>query len=525
MIYGSNYIYNINENEFKSLKNMTDEEILDSVKKEYNDIDNNSHKFIKWFCHVLNILCTISYTGIIFYPLVRYICDASNRFFAMPGSLADKINDCENFSKSCNRYLSKIKDPKVRKEVEKLKRQSDDKLNELLVKEKNAGGMPVSVRMQVENNNVICNTTNSPYIYASLYEDYIQNKISNEEAIAYHLQQYIPINEIAYKNIRAINESKIKDKIKTKWEKFLAFIRNIFAKFMEAMTNLFSNDKEYLEKYKDIILTKKPKKGNKVSMPGNYEEAIKRCINVKVPIFDYDSYSKDLMQGESNDYEAIVKSLMGSHGFVYDKGKELKEQFKSYFLASTDNQINKEFSQLNFTNMYNFCYNSKQIEDIKKKDEDYLNQSTTKIQNAIATKIRERENANESFYSNRGTYITEEDNNNTNTNTNAISQTSTYADDTKKLVISTDDAEKQVNNQTIDTNGKNAEESVSDLEKMVSKWNTVCGTIITAKCTALQQIYKDYMAIIRTHVRSYVGNTKDTNDDKKADKATDYGKK
>ena len=54
---------------------------------------------------------------------------------------------------------------------------------------------------------------------------------------------------------------------------------------------------------------------------------------------------------------------------------------------------------------------------------------------------------------------------------------------------------------------------------------SVCRTIITAKWTAAEQIAKDYMAIIRAHVRSYVGNDKDTTDNISTKKGTKYNRK
>ena len=91
------------------------------------------------------------------------------------------------------------------------------------------------------------------------------------------------ISESDYSNIRAINEAKLGDKIKTRWQKFVAFIKNMFAKFIESMTNILYNEKDYLEKYKDIILKKKPKEDMEYSYTGDYKEAVitKGGITVK----------------------------------------------------------------------------------------------------------------------------------------------------------------------------------------------------------------------------------------------------
>lgn len=54
-----------------------------------------------------------------------------------------------------------------------------------------------------------------------------------------------------------INEGKMGDRIKGFFNKIKEFFSKIFQKFSEKMDAVFKNDKEYLEKYKDIIIGKK----------------------------------------------------------------------------------------------------------------------------------------------------------------------------------------------------------------------------------------------------------------------------
>ena len=63
----------------------------------------------------------------------------------------------------------------------------------------------------------------------------------------------------------------------------------------------------------------------------------------------------------------------------------------------------------------------------------------------------------------------------------------------------------------------------SDISKAADKWISVCRPLIAAKMTACQQIAKDYMEIIRAHVRSYGGVDKKSKEGNKApDKAKKY---
>jgi hypothetical protein len=72
--------------------------------------------------------------------------------------------------------------------------------------------------------------------------------------------------------------------------------------------------------------------------------------------------------------------------------------------------------------------------------------------------------------------------------------------------------------------GKDSKAAVNFFNKYIDKWRQVCSNILTAKLTVYQQIAKDFMAIIRAHVQSYVGtNDKDANENKKAeDEGIDY---
>ena len=67
----------------------------------------------------------------------------------------------------------------------------------------------------------------SNYIYEAYYQDYISNMITNEEAIAKSLNSIIPMNESAYRNVRAITEAKAGDTVKAKCNKFMDFIKNL----------------------------------------------------------------------------------------------------------------------------------------------------------------------------------------------------------------------------------------------------------------------------------------------------------
>ena len=403
----------------------------------------------------------------------------------------------------------------------------------------------------------------SNYIYEAYYQDYISNMITNEEELARSLNNIIPMNESAYRNVRAITEAKAGDTVKAKCNKFMDFIKNLIAKFMESLNSILLDYKDYLKKYEDIIKKKTPKAGLTYSCSGDYKIAISRCINTEVPIFDYNTYGEALQDEEGGERKVVTTIMSGKTGFEYDDGGDLSSMFKSYFLATDEGPKDGKLSELNFTDMYNFCYNSSKINDIVKKDERRLENSTNAIINAAKTKVAEKstttatnsvehvetsttEAPSESvIWRSTGRYVVETNGGtgtpSGNSNSSAQSQQSTDNKPATKtnLSVTNSDATSQMSSYSNDAkendteeNRKAAGEGIGDtdgmdenkLNKMSDEWLRICRIIFAAKITAVENIAKDYMTIIRAHVRSYTGKKDDIIDNKTASKGTKYKK-
>lgn len=409
------------------------------------------------------------------------------------------------------------------------------------------------------NNNVA-----SLYLYESAYANYIDNIISNEEALARSLKSAIPVTESSYSNLTAITEGSLSDNIKARCAKLVEFIKSLFAKFMESLTKILLDQKDYLKKYEDIIKKKRPKADmGDISYTGDYEKGIKRCIETTVPVFDYRKYEAGLKaaiadgDADNKDQKLVELIMQGREGFKYDAGESLEAQFKNYFICAEAGENKHKFADMNFTNMYNFCYNFKDIENNNKKDLNYLEKSTSAMVSYIESQQKsqgdntntntqvsttqqptkqdnsnqsqtpdapseQQDKSNESNIINHltsYTYIKEEESDSTPSgktgmkfvNTNAPSQMSSY---TSRDSLS--DNEKHT--AAIGSDGVN----LSDLQKMADRWNNICRIIIGAKLNAVTQIAKDYMTIIREHVRSYVGKKDDSKDNRTAQQGDDY---
>ena len=396
----------------------------------------------------------------------------------------------------------------------------------------------------MDNNVLIFSGNNGgSYMQDALYESYIQAKIDAEDRLAFALKESMIISESDYSNIRAIQEAKLSDRIKATWKKFIAFIKGLVAKFMESLSNILLDEKDYLEKYKNIILNKKPKEDMEYSYTGNYTKGINRLINTSVPMFDYYKYSKQLQaEGDGELAEAIMPQE-----FKYDDGETLAEQFKSYFLALEDGQQEGKFSNLNMTDIYNFCYNFNKIKGIVDKDINRLEASTRAIENAINKELSSTGNdAAGDKVEKAETNTTTDTTANTGSNDTDVKKesgiftekveikdndpsnnTKESSDPTSKMGSTenrNNDAEKAATDAGVGY-AKGQDKTTNDISDAANKWISVCRPLIAAKLTACQQIAKDYMDIIRAHVRSYGGQDKKSKEGNKGkDTATKYSK-
>lgn len=369
------------------------------------------------------------------------------------------------------------------------------------------------------------------YMHDALYESYVQAKIDSEDRLAFALKEAMVISESDYSNIRAIQEAKISDKIKAKWQNFVAFIKNMVAKFLESMSNLLLDEKDYLEKYKDIILKKKPKDDMEYSYTGNYEKGIGRIINTSIPVFNYATFKNEL---EAEGDGPLINKIMPGE-FSYVDGDTLDEQLKSFFLALEDGQKTGKFSELNMTDIYNFCYNFNKVKGIVDKDISRLEASTKAIESEINKQLSAT-NANTQPTTNAQTTTTTTVQNNSAIFTEAEENKDNKESGKTGLNISTDPTSKMQNKEISDEDKKTAADQganaakdsnaeTDQITKAADKWISVCRPVIAAKLTACQQIAKDYMEIIRAHVRSYGGtDKKDKSGNTAPKKGTGYSK-
>ena len=162
----------------------------------------------------------------------------------------------------------------------------------------------------------------------------------------------------------ALNEGKIVDTIKSVWNTFVKFIKDTFAKAVNAVQSKFGDVQTYLANYKDIILTK-PFKLQGVRMK-NYQST--RVAAVHVEEFQFDN-----MKSMENAATYMKKHINTYNG----DGTDIAEWTKAYFCNGT--QDLQDVNGLNMTDLYNFCmdWENKTKPDLTKDQTAVINSATT----------------------------------------------------------------------------------------------------------------------------------------------------
>lgn len=428
------------------------------------------------------------------------------------------------------------------------------------------------------NEDFISIDSSSLFLYEAEYMEYLDTKISNQNNLFRAINRYTGMTEGA----SMVMLESVGDKVKSKWNNLVEFVKTMVSKFMESITNILLNEKDYLEKYKDIILKKPPKSDMKYSYTGDYKIGIDRLINTELPLFNYAAMAESLKK--EGDYPVIQEIILKDKAFTYDADKSVASNFKDYFIAADKGTSSGTFDQLKMVDLYNFCMNFKKMEDVVKKDQTRLNNSSSAIQAAMADEIRKAKAAatdaahkpvenpqdgGDTQDTTRPTHKISNSNGNKMkistgakqqqqqtgggqqdqgqpkpgeessvysinglnafsekvdvTNSDATKSMSTYSDENKKNDNAEANAKGAAGELTKDGKPVTEEDAIKEVDTLVSKWTNICRNLIGAKLTAVETIAKDYMTIIRNHVRSYGGQDLKKVDDR-TETATNYKK-
>jgi len=202
------------------------------------------------------------------------------------------------------------------------------------------------------------------YMQENAYRQYLANKaeVQHKLSLMVHEATIIVDEESDYASklgqLMSIQEG-VTDSISDAWTKFKNFLGKMWAKFTEFLSRTINSDKNYLDKYKDIILNKKFQLDS-VELDGDYKVGINRLstytINTPNPR-DIEGYPAE---NNAENLKLVQKKFFSE----YNGSIEFSDFCKNYFKGSRDGKENRmqlTEANVNMTDLFNYCYNYQKI--------------------------------------------------------------------------------------------------------------------------------------------------------------------
>ena len=355
---------------------------------------------------------------------------------------------------------------------------------------------------------------------ASILAHKYQMRAMNEEALIFseNISDYEK-----FQRLQAVNEA-LADKVKRGWYNAVAAVKEIFRKFTEKLTANFTTTKNYMDRYKNIILNAdfNPNDTYKTQDLGKgidriYDDMVIKLNFNDVATTDFSTvgqcFDKFFTKGMGASAGPNVK-VPGENASIGD----INEYFKTFFCMQGNDHTytGKEFQQ-HIKKFYDFLYDirkiNKSIKDGIREVEDNANRimkqagldvnkpatNTTADQTAApqtAPAASQPAPAAESVYSilyqkyftlNENGVLVEADINNAGSGTN-------------RAVNNVGKGNTEDDTQTI----RNTEKGTVDTK--VKAYTDICVSMLKAKMSACEFIRNELMQIIRNHVQAHIGN-------------------
>lgn len=365
-------------------------------------------------------------------------------------------------------------------------------------------------------------------------EAYNQNKILN------FINEHICYANNDIKGLISVNESVI-DSIKKFFQRIIDFIKKAFGQFKERFSELLLTDKKFFEKYKDVI-EKNPFKKHILS--DWYEYDIDKLNEIKVPEFKFEDIESHMKEDKDYDESTfIADNLKDVHIAIKTRVKEdndfdsVKELVEAS-IRGTETKDEIDMSILNKAKIVKYCRNIDATQKVLEQDQNTLNTNSSKIQTIVSKKLNEIRNNNDnnnstssqqpqnasaiidplSFPLFEGKIGKVEDSPKSSSSSSSNNSGTVHSSVNKNVnKANTQDTQNKVDalGNTVDTDGNSTGKDVSDkeadrIEEATKQFFSSCGVILSTKLTLALAIYKDYMKILRVHVRDYVGGSNGT---------------
>lgn len=340
--------------------------------------------------------------------------------------------------------------------------------------------------------------------YEFKYKTYLESLSRNQSDIIRYTSVCACLESGDFDRINMINEAAM-DSIKNAIKKIIEAIRGLWRKFAERANEILTTDLAYLSKYKDTIQKNAPK--SKEITWYNYDLT---ALVTELPIFKYDDKMKNWLDSDdakSTFFTTFLPSLN------VKSNDDTKEAFEERIRG--ENQVEVDGKNIDIKGkLYNYCVDYKKTVEKIMKNRDNMDKAEAEINKIIgqmSTKFKEAPNTEpedktnlkqeeiiptESFVHKYGKYFTEADKQTIGKASKEVSSGTTVSTNTPSLAKNTADTL----NTSVATKGE-----YENLDK-ATVYFRCCGDMIAAQLTVAQEIQKNYMAIIRAHVRDYVAD-------------------
>ena len=384
------------------------------------------------------------------------------------------------------------------------------------------------------------------YLEDTRYAQYLIEMTAEEEKLKGFTEALIGVHEgTSIDNLMAIREG-VGDKINSVWEKFKGFLERIWAKFMNYANKAILNQVEYLEQYKDIILNRKP--NDFAFEMTDYPAGIQRMGSVTIPVF---KTVIDKVTTEPTD-TSFMHTIIGE----YDD-KTPWPTFCAQFFEGGTVQKPANLQNMNMTDLYNYCHDFKSrilsniekdqktlqgtLDSIRgditsasqaaakpaapapeaKKPEDTGNSAPTNNTPPTSQNSSFIDDTYKHFFTEAMTIGKPDDNKDNGTakaptstqtagNSAVTNQSSTKLGSTTgtntgvSSLKTTTDAKGADTSAQVDTKGQDSEQ-LKTLEEKLKNYDTVAAGVLTGKLQAAQNIFNDYMKLIKIHIQQQTG--------------------
>lgn len=295
-------------------------------------------------------------------------------------------------------------------------------------------------------------------------------------------------------------QEKFTEKVKESFKKLIENIAKLWGRFIEASNKFIKSDKDYLTKYKEIILNKALKEESYTMYP--YWKGYQLLANSKVPGFNYNSIRESLEDKETfiNKHFARFKPRNKDESYI---------QVANTMFKGSDKPVECKANSINMTDLYNFCldYDS----NVNKLERDM--KEIDKASKSAISMIDKNKPIGEHYYTLEKYFYS------------VVNESIIYEEELVKKASKEDDKKSSTTDSTrkstevkntegdhkkVDDEDKKAIKERDDDIERVKLYMTTCTEFLGLKMSVLQETYKAYMFVIRDHIKSHVGTEKKT---------------